>query len=145
MSEGPAGQPVPLTRVGLGILRRGECVLIRRRPEGAPLAGLWEFPGGKCQPGELPFEATRRECREELGLEVEVVRLRRVVRFRYAHAHVELHFHDCLIHDPRARPAENSGFCWVPASLLPSLPFPEANAPVLADLAHEFSVPVDTS
>ncbi|MBU2532717.1 MAG: (deoxy)nucleoside triphosphate pyrophosphohydrolase, partial [Alphaproteobacteria bacterium] len=45
-------------------------VLIARRPPGKPMAGLWEFPGGKVQPGETPEEALIRELREELGIEL---------------------------------------------------------------------------
>jgi 8-oxo-dGTP diphosphatase len=46
-------------------------VLLTRRPEGKPMAGLWEFPGGKLDPGETPEEALIRELREELGVDTE--------------------------------------------------------------------------
>ncbi|MET0308959.1 MAG: (deoxy)nucleoside triphosphate pyrophosphohydrolase [Sphingomonas sp.] len=45
-------------------------VLVQQRPEGKPMAGLWEFPGGKVEPGELPEGALIREIREELGVEI---------------------------------------------------------------------------
>src|SRR5690606_4651387 len=46
-------------------------VLVQRRPEGKPMAGLWEFPGGKVEPGERPETALIRELHEELGIDVE--------------------------------------------------------------------------
>ncbi len=45
-------------------------VLLARRPEGKPMAGLWEFPGGKVEPGETPEAALMRELREELGIDI---------------------------------------------------------------------------
>ena len=50
-------------------------VLVQRRPAGAELAGLWEFPGGKLEPGESPEAALVRELREELGIDVDMERL----------------------------------------------------------------------
>ena len=55
MSSSCAGSP---TLVAIGLIRRGDRYLIRRRPEGTVYAGYWEFPGGKCEPGETPAEAT---------------------------------------------------------------------------------------
>lgn len=55
-----------------GVVRRGDRILIYKRPEGKRYAGLWEFPGGKLEEGESPEEALARELREELALEVRV-------------------------------------------------------------------------
>lgn len=57
-------------RVLACVLRRGPALLICRRPDHKRHGGLWEFPGGKVEPGESDLEAARRELREELGLEV---------------------------------------------------------------------------
>jgi mutator protein MutT len=123
------------TRVGIGLVGRGGRYLIRQRPPGTAMAGYWEFPGGKCEPGETPEQATLRECREETGLDVHLGPLRRVVVHRYPHAWVELSYFDCTTADPRAEPALETGFRWVHAARLPNLPFPDANGPILEELA----------
>ena len=57
------------TRVGIGLIARDGRYLIRRRPPlpGSPMPGVWEFPGGKCEPGESPEQAAARETLEETG------------------------------------------------------------------------------
>ena len=126
-------------RVGIGLIRRGDRFLIRRRPVGTAMAGYWEFPGGKCEPGESAEDATRRECLEETGLEVDVLSLRRVITHRYPHAWVALYYYDCEPDDPAAEPDPASGFRWVPARQLTTLTFPEANGPILDALGREFA------
>ena len=100
------------------------------------MAGVWEFPGGKCEPGESPEDATRRECLEEIGLRVRIARLRMVRRHRYPHAWVELHYFDGTLDDPAAEPDPGTGFQWVPAVALAALKFPDANEPIVHDLAR---------
>jgi mutator protein MutT len=99
------------------------------------LAGHWEFPGGKCEPGETPAEAVARECLEETGLTVNVGPLRRCVAHRYPHGLVELSFFDCTTADPSDQPDPATRFAWVATEDLPALRFPEANALILKDLA----------
>lgn len=119
------------------MVRVGDAFLARLRPEGAPYSGYWEFPGGKCEPGESPEEATCRECLEESGMTVKIVAARRVITHDYPHARVELHAFDCLPLEIQAGPSATSGFVWVPALELPRLRFPEANARLLEELARE--------
>ncbi len=127
--------PIP---VGIGLIRRGDAFLIRQRPAGTVYAGYWEFPGGKCEPGESPAQATARECLEEIGLRIVVGRLRRSVIHRYPHGLVELFFHDCTTEDPHVEPVPQTGFRWVPVERLAGLRFPEANEIILDDLAREW-------
>jgi mutator protein MutT len=126
-------------RIGIGLIRRAGHYLIRQRPflHGSPMPGLWEFPGGKCEPGETPADATLRECLEETGLPILLGPLRRSLVHQYPHGLVELHYFDATPIDPLAEPSPDSGFLWTPARLLPTLTFPPANAPLLLELAAE--------
>jgi 8-oxo-dGTP pyrophosphatase MutT (NUDIX family) len=78
-----------------------------------------------------------RECLEETGLAVQVVGLRRVIEHHYPHGHVRLHFFDCAPADPEAEPAADSGCRWVQLTELRDLRFPEANEPILEELARD--------
>jgi len=60
----------PSIRVVAAVVARGERLLVCQRPPHKRHGGLWEFPGGKIEPGESDVDATRRELREELGVEV---------------------------------------------------------------------------
>ncbi len=129
----------PPTRVGIGLIEREGAYLIRRRPAlpGSPMPGYWEFPGGKCHEGETPSDCARRECREETGMAVRVIRLRRVVRHVYPHGFVELHFFDCEPEPLGAEPEAKSGFQWVAVADLPQYTFPGANEAVVAELLRQ--------
>jgi mutator protein MutT len=119
----------------IGIIHRAGWCLIRRRPAGTVYAGYWEFPGGKCEPGETPEQTAVRECREETGLVVVARRLRRVVEHTYPHGRVRLAFFDCEPCDPTAEPEGRHGCRWVRPSELEQFRFPEANEAILAELA----------
>ena len=99
------------------------------------MPGVWEFPGGKVEPGETPAAATARECWEEVGLAVEVGRLDRQLTYDYPHGRVELWYFHARTCQTHAEPAANSGFQWVRAVDLPSYIFPPANEALIADLA----------
>jgi hypothetical protein len=62
--------------------------------------------------------------------------LRRITKYHYPHGLVELFFFDCSTEDGTAEPAESTGFCWIPAAELRALRFPEANEPILEELAR---------
>ncbi len=125
-------------RVGIGLVCREGRYLIRQRPEvpGSPMPGYWEFPGGKCEGDETPEEAARRECWEEAGMRVVAGSARRVIKHEYPHGLVELHYIDCEPEDCRDGPRDGSGFRWVLAAELPRYRFPEANEPILRELAR---------
>ena len=133
MSEAPK-KPIP---VGIGLVRRANLFLVRQRPSGTVYADYWEFPGGKCEPGETPAQATARECLEEIGLTVVVGPLRRVVTHEDPHGLVELSFFDCETENPAAEPVEGSGFEWLSLAQIRTLRFPEANEHIIDELVRE--------
>ena len=100
------------------------------------MPGVWEFPGGKCEPGESPEAATVRECREEVGIDIVIDRLDRRIIHRYPHGLIELSYFHTRPGRPDAEPDPDSGFVWVPAKDLATRRFPEANEAVIADLAR---------
>jgi mutator protein MutT len=122
--------------VGIALIERCGCYLVRQRPPGTAMAGYWEFPGGKCESGETAAAAAARECREEIGVDVVVGALRREVEHRYPHGWVLLSYFDCVTRVPGAEPDPSTGFRWVRGHALPGLLFPEANEPILVELAR---------
>jgi len=107
------------------------------------MPGLWEFPGGKCEPGETPEEAAIRECLEETGLVVVSLGLREEIRHNYPHGPVHLSYFNAMTEDQKSEPDPASGFIWVEAKDLPTLEFPPANAPILDSLALQFGLNVE--
>jgi len=107
-------------------------VLIGRRPADVPLAGLWEFPGGKVRDGETPQQAAARECLEETALAVRVVGAYPEVVHQYGHGPVRLQFFAAEPVDPAAPPRKP--YRWVPVGELDRYEFPAANAAVVRRL-----------
>ena len=123
-------EPTPIANA---VVQHADRFLIGRRPEDVPLAGKWEFPGGKIRDGETPEAAAMRECREETGLEVTVVAAYPEVSHEYDHGRVHLHFLAATPVDPATEPKRP--FRWVPANELGEYEFPAANAELVAFLS----------
>jgi A/G-specific adenine glycosylase len=104
---------VPHFTVTAAIIRRDTDILLTRRPENGFLGGLWEFPGGKQQPGEDLSTCLRREICEELGVEVSVGDLAGVYRHTYTHFRVTLHAFHCRLTCGEPIPLEASELRWV--------------------------------
>lgn len=109
-------------------------ILLARRTEGRDLAGLWEFPGGKREPGESPEEALVRELREELGIEAKVgAGLIRVPQ-RYPDKRLVLDVRELEGWQGPARGREGQALAWVPEERLGLYAMPPADRPVVAAL-----------
>jgi A/G-specific adenine glycosylase len=115
------------------IVKRGRVLIDRRKPE-ALLGGLWEFPGGKVQPRETPPSALAREVREELGIEIEVLRPLATIRHAYSHFRITMQAFLCRHVSGRARPIECDACKWVKIGELEKYPFPKANYAILQTL-----------
>lgn len=120
--------------VTAAIIRRDGALLIAQRPPGSHLEGLWEFPGGKREPDETLQECLRRECAEELGVEVRVGELLRVVEHTYPGLHVKLHFFDCSLVAGEPAAVGCEAVRWVAPAELDSFRFPPADAGLIEEL-----------
>lgn len=116
------------------VIERRGAVLITRRPPGSHLAGLWEFPGGKPDPGETHEVALRREIAEELGAHAEIGELIETIDWAYPDKRVRLHFYRATI-GGEPRPLEGQEMRWVAPADLGRFEFPDADAALLAILA----------
>ncbi len=139
----PTDQDSPI-RVGIGLIERNGSYLIRQRLDGQVMAGLWEFPGGKCEGEESSEAATVRECAEEVGLAVETVERVHQTLHRYPHGLVKLDYFRCRVVGSKTEPDADSGFRWVTAGDLPRYRFPEANEALIAVLARRGVEPTDS-
>jgi mutator protein MutT len=111
--------------------------LITRRKPGTHLEGLWEFPGGKREPGETLEDCLRRELREELGAEISEPVLFKALRHDYPDKSVELHFFRCTIAPGGVPLLEGIDLKWVPAEQLSSFAFPEADGALVRALQNQ--------
>lgn len=111
-------------------------VLIAQRPEGKPMAGLWEFPGGKVGPSETPEEALIRELAEELGIDVTQNCLApfTFASHRYDDFHLLMPLYVCRVWEGSARPLEGQALKWVRPVRLGDYPMPPADRPLVAML-----------
>ncbi|MGV8855740.1 MAG: (deoxy)nucleoside triphosphate pyrophosphohydrolase [Devosia sp.] len=111
-------------------------VLIAQRPQGKSLAGLWEFPGGKVEPGETPEAALIRELEEELGINTQSACLAPAsfASHSYENFHLLMPLYVCRKWQGTPAPREHIALKWVRPQALHDYPMPPADAPLIAAL-----------
>lgn len=126
--------------VGAVIVRDGLILAAQRGPEMAT-PGVWEFPGGKVEPGETPAEALRRELREELGCEVGVGDLVARSEHEYPGGTVVLATYRCTLRAGEPRAIEHRGLRWLTAAELGDLAWAPADLPTVRLIAAAAAQP----
>lgn len=122
--------------VAAALVWKESRLLIAQRPPGSHLAGLWEFPGGKREGNESWEECLRRELREELCVEVEVLGFHNEVVFEYPATTVRLRFYAARLLAGEPRPVGCAEVKWVAREELRTFCFPAADAEIIDDLAN---------
>jgi 8-oxo-dGTP diphosphatase len=111
-------------------------VLVAQRPQGKPMAGLWEFPGGKVEHGERPEETLMRELKEELGITVSEACLAPLVfaSHGYPDFHLLMPLYVCRRWDGSVTPREAQQLAWVKPNRLREYEMPPADVPLISHL-----------
>ncbi len=117
--------------VAAALIRSGPRILICRRPPDKARGLLWEFVGGKLEPGETAGEALVRECQEELGITVEPGEVFFEVTHCYPDVTIQLTLLEARIASGVPQLREHIGLCWVLPGELPQYPFCPADQPIL--------------
>jgi len=122
--------------VACALVDADKRVLIARRPAGKTLAGLWEFPGGKIEPGERPEATLIRELHEEIGITVKEACLAPLTFASHAYAdfHLLMPLYICRRWEGEAIAREGQKLAWVRANRLRDYPMPPADIPLLPHL-----------
>jgi 8-oxo-dGTP diphosphatase len=122
--------------VACALIDADRRVLLAQRPEGKTLAGLWEFPGGKVEPGERPEVTLIRELHEELGISVTEPCLAPLTFASHAYEsfHLLMPLYVCRRWDGLVMPREGQQLAWVRASKLRDYPMPPADLPLIPHL-----------
>jgi 8-oxo-dGTP diphosphatase len=125
-----------VTVVAVALVDSDGRVLLAQRPPGKQLAGLWEFPGGKLEPGERPEEALIRELNEELGITVKAPCLAPLTFASHAYDdfHLLMPLYVCRKWEGFAQSREGQALKWVRPKALRDYPMPPADAPLIPHL-----------
>lgn len=127
-----------MLEVVAAFIRDGEKFLICQRPEGKNCALGWEFPGGKIEAGETKARAIIRECREELGVELAVLRELADVVHDYPGFSIHLTLLECRIISGELTALEHNDVRWITAAEIPNYNFCPADRKLIAGLGEKF-------
>ncbi len=130
--EPRAGLPIVLVSA-VALLDADARILLAQRPAGKSMAGLWEFPGGKVEPGETPEAALIRELKEELSIDIRASCLAPLgfASHSYETFHLLMPLYICRQWRGRLEPAEGQKIAWVRARNLRDFPMPPADEPLI--------------
>ena len=130
-----AARSIPFQVIGVGVVRNdaGEVLIDQRLNEGL-LGGMWEFPGGKQEPGEAITDTVSRELKEELAIEVSVGEELITVEHAYTHKKLRFVVHLCSWTSGDPQPLASQQVRWVKPQELSNYPFPAANARIIEAL-----------
>jgi len=120
--------------VTAAVIRRGNTVLITRRPTGTRHGGMWEFPGGKLDGNESPQQCLKREILEEIGLDIEVGPIFEVSYYRYDWGPVLILAFDCLPLTDNIRHIEVADHRWVTSDEINRYDILPADTPIITKL-----------
>ncbi len=126
-----------MIEVTAAIIRKAGKVLICQRPADKACGLLWEFPGGKIEPGESGEECIVRECQEELGVTLRVERELTDVVYEYPQRTVHLHFYICDIVEGIPDKKEHNDIVWIEPVDISKYEFCPADAKMLAKVDSE--------
>ena len=127
-----------MLEVVAALIRRGDTFLICRRPAHKARGLLWEFAGGKVEPGETPEAALVRECREELDVELNVLRPFADVTHAYPDTDVHLSVFLAEIASGEPRLLEHAALRWIRPEEIPAYEFCPADEEILRKIEREF-------
>lgn len=135
----PDNPGLPILHVAAAaLIDRDGRILLAQRPEGKAMAGLWEFPGGKIEPGETPEFALMRELQEELGIETRPCCFAPIgfASHSYQDFHLLMPLFVCRTWRGTPQGREGQVMQWASAKDLYNYPMPEADIPLLSALQN---------
>lgn len=127
----------PALSIAAALIQRDGKYLIGQRPEHKPQGGYWEFAGGKVEPGESVQQALIRECREELDVLVQPVKLVLTTKYQYLDRQVTLYFWNAVLVKGTPRALAHQKLAWAAPEELEQYSFCPANEEILTVLQQQ--------
>lgn len=135
---------IPHKIIGVAVIWNDQKeILIDRRLPGGKMGGLWEFPGGKVEPGETIPDCIQREIKEELGIKVEVGEHLITIDHTYTDFRVTLAVHYCRHVEGVPQPIECEQVCWVKPAELNDFTFPDANQQIIQAILEREEISIN--